>query len=98
MSNSVTLQIPSLKNVVSTFKQPKFWVMVIVAGLQVANHSLGLHLSTSQLTDLTGTGIAWILGESFVHGSFVRGASTPATSATTTGTSASSSVVTPKVS
>ena len=91
-----TITLPTLKTM-SILKSPRFWVTVVAAGVEVANKSLGLGISSGTITDFTGTAIAFILGDSYVHGKFVSNqTTTPATTATTASTP--SNIVTTHVS
>lgn len=80
MSNQVTITLPSLK-ALDTLKSPRFIATVIAAALGVVNGHLGLHLSSSELLDVSGTAVAFILGDSYVHGKFVSSTNVPKTTA-----------------
>jgi hypothetical protein len=79
MTKQITLSLPSLK-ALDTLKQPRFIATVIAAALGVINGHLGLKLSSGELLDVSGTAVAFILGDSYVHGKFVSSTNVPKTS------------------
>ena len=85
MSKQITLSLPSLK-ALDTLKQPRFIATVIAAALGVVNGHLGLKLSSSELLDISGSLVAFILGDSYVHGKFVNGSHAAAQTAAKTST------------
>ena len=76
MSKQITITLPGIK-ALDTLKSPRFIATVLAAALGVVNGHLGLHLTSSELLDVSGTCVAFILGDSYVHGKFVSSANVP---------------------